>query len=521
MKRTIPAILALVIIISIIPISDVIIKNKLSSKENVTKAIYYNNIFTRNNSDFILDRVITDNSIVVLGSSELAYFDSYSFPKNLYNNGNSDYNSIIMGAGYLQSLAQTINIGSLDNNMKKRKVVLIVSPQWFTPAGINSKAFSSRFEEANFIEFLKNKKIPNEIKTAVTKRTKELLKDDQNTLKRIKKYENIYLLHKFDIVDFTYNTIYNSFMDYKIRFKLQNELSKIKSPLNSEIVKAEKIDFDTLLIDEEQAGKASTSTNEYGIENGYFKKYIENKLENSKNSKKNESFVKSTEYNDFKLFLETCKKLGIEPLIISVPVNGRWYDYTGFSNIDRSTYYQNIRDICKEYEVKLVDYSDREYELYFLKDVMHLGWKGWAYLNKDIYNFYKGEDNYSTVTKSEIKPIEKATTEGVVKSGDNSYSFSGTYDDLSKNSIIFKLKENNNIIDISMKTGDRSAIFLNTADSGKYTLNVSSKTDLGLNSLDIEYQLEKDSVYKIEYSVEQINNFKVDIKNIRLSKIDY
>ena len=29
---------------------------------------------------------------------------------------------------------------------------------------------------------------------------------------------------------------------------------------------------------------------------------------------------------DLKLFLDLCVELNIEPLIISVPVNGKWYD---------------------------------------------------------------------------------------------------------------------------------------------------------------------------------------------------
>ena len=89
------------------------------------------------------------------------------------------------------------------------------------------------------------------------------------------------------------------------------------------------------------------------------------------------------------LFLDICKDLKIEPLLISVPVNGRWYDYTGFSKEDRNQYYQNIRDIASKNNVELADFSDKEYELYFLKDIMHLGWKGWVYLDEAIYNFYQ------------------------------------------------------------------------------------------------------------------------------------
>ena len=99
----------------------------------------------------------------------------------------------------------------------------------------------------------------------------------------------------------------------------------------------------------------------------------------------------SPEYDDLRLFLQVAKELGIEIMLVSVPVNGYWYDYTGFPQEDRKQYYQNIRNIAEQNGVRLVDYSDREYEPYFLRDIMHLGWKGWAYLDEQIYQFYQAD----------------------------------------------------------------------------------------------------------------------------------
>jgi len=38
--------------------------------------------------------------------------------------------------------------------------------------------------------------------------------------------------------------------------------------------------------------------------------------------------------------------------------------------------------------VKTADFSDKEYEKYFLKDIMHMGWKGWVYFDEAVFNFY-------------------------------------------------------------------------------------------------------------------------------------
>jgi D-alanine transfer protein len=39
---------------------------------------------------------------------------------------------------------------------------------------------------------------------------------------------------------------------------------------------------------------------------------------------------------------------------------------------------------------KLADFSDREYEKYFLFDIVHFGWTGWIDVEQAIYEFAKG-----------------------------------------------------------------------------------------------------------------------------------
>jgi Protein involved in D-alanine esterification of lipoteichoic acid and wall teichoic acid (D-alanine transfer protein) len=37
----------------------------------------------------------------------------------------------------------------------------------------------------------------------------------------------------------------------------------------------------------------------------------------------------------------------------------------------------------------VADFSDKEYEKYFLKDIMHIGWKGWVYVNQSLVQFHE------------------------------------------------------------------------------------------------------------------------------------
>lgn len=44
--------------------------------DNIEKAIYYNNVSSKNCSDYVMEKVLDERSIVVLGSSELSFSNS-------------------------------------------------------------------------------------------------------------------------------------------------------------------------------------------------------------------------------------------------------------------------------------------------------------------------------------------------------------------------------------------------------------------------------------------------------------
>lgn len=387
MKKIIAILLAFCCVFACILGGNLYIKMNL--KNDMQKAIYYNSD-TRNASDYFMDNLIDEQSMVILGSSELSSADDIAYPASLCKQGDSDFNMIMIGRGNMQSLTHAINVGALQDNIKNNKIVLIISPQWFTQEHLSSEAFASCFDETVFFEFLRNKDIHKETKEAVANRVNELLVSDPSTLERVKKYENIAINNEINPLSYIEMYSYNLFRESKLRYQLKNELDNLSEPVeNDKIVKFENIDFDVLMKKAEIAGKKECTNNEMGINDEYYNQYIKDNLESRKNSSIDASYTSSPEYGDLRLFLDVCNETGIEPLLVSVPCNGRWYDYTGFPKEDREQYYQNIRDICSEYGVELADFSDKEYELYFLKDVMHMGWKGWVYFDEAVYEFYK------------------------------------------------------------------------------------------------------------------------------------
>ena len=519
MKKLYLIVVALICSLACIIGIDCAVKHSLD--KNIDKATYDNNIYTRNCSDYVMDKVITQNSMVVLGSSELSSADNIAYPESLFNEGYADYNMILMGAGHLQSIAQAVNVGALQNNIKNNKVVLIVSPQWFTPEGLTSEEYSSRFEEANYVEFLKNSNISKETKTAVANRMNELLTADPTTLQRVNKYEDIYLNHTLNPITYLEMSTYSTFRNAKTRFETANELkNRTISPDKSKYVKAEDIKFDELMDDAEKQGNIESTNNSYGIYDDYFNRYIKDSYEDLSGSYADSSFATSPEYDDLRLFLQVCKELGIDPLIVSVPVNGRWYDYAGFSKADRNTYYQNIRNICAEYGVALADFSDKEYELYFLKDIMHLGWKGWVYLDRAVYDFYKGEQVTDNTQYEDVDLQESQISNNVEALSDTAYILKRIDDkDLFKE--IQVSIDDNIVLDSATQNGIRSGVYLHSLETGEYKIIFSAVSNTQQEKIEKKVYLEKKSVYKLSYVVDSIESKEVELKDINISKVIY
>lgn len=364
--------------------------NMKQACEKAESLVYYNGD-VRNSCRRALGWMLGETSIPVFGSSELSASDQVGYPRSLFKEGNSDFNMVLIGRGYMQSLHHAVTLGAMEDLLPdtNKKAVLILSPQWFTAGHLDSGTYASRFSERMYSRFIKNPRLSYETKKKAADRLKILLKEDPRQLERIEKYENLYVKKRLNPITWLEMNLYDSFMDFRQEYVFGREVKSRPAVRDEGRVKAEEIDFGLLMEKAGQAGKEACTNNRFLIYDEYYDTYVRAAEEERRGSDTGGSYQVSPEYEDLRLFLDVCKETGTEPLIVSIPVNGRWYDWTGFPKEDREAYYENIRKICEEYQVEMADFSDKEYEEYFLKDIMHLGWKGWVYLDEAVYEFWK------------------------------------------------------------------------------------------------------------------------------------
>ncbi|BAE82013.1 D-alanine transfer protein [Desulfitobacterium sp. LBE] len=394
MKRFLPIVLALVISCLVVWGGNEILVSKIA--DNYDPSFGYK-LNIQKNQGLILQRVGLEKggSIPVYGSSELSGSTDPFQPVNFFAGQYEGVYYNLIGRGYCQSLIHLINFGALGDSLKGEKIVFFLSPQWFSKTGITSDDFQKNFSQQQYLTFLNNEEISPQLKRLTAQRVDSLLAQDESMDMRILSYLSANDAEQAQISLGALQPYYRlkeallSTKDHVQGYRTLVEESPLKGKDKSNMKPAierstVKIDWEAEKKRAQEVGKARSDNNQFGIDNGYFNDYLKEKLPNYKDSMHDQSYLESPEYGDLELLLSLCQELEIEPLFVSIPVNGLWYDYCGFPRQDRAQYYEKVKQLVTKAGYEFADFSDHEYDPYFLRDTMHLGWKGWVEVNEAI-----------------------------------------------------------------------------------------------------------------------------------------
>ncbi|MFL0249250.1 D-alanyl-lipoteichoic acid biosynthesis protein DltD [Clostridium neuense] len=381
------------ILIMIIAISFINILCEKLIKDNFTVGFIrlYNDL--KNESTFIQKNETKQKNVFMLyGSSELGTTNIPTNPINYFPKKGSNFIVSPVGKGYMQDLSHVIKFLA-NPDLRGKKLAFIVSLQWFLyPDGTPTDDFQMNFSELQFYEAMKNTSISSDLKKQICKRVYSLISNN-SFYSDVSIYTKLYssnnpvskvefaLLKPYFSLKCALLKFSNNIKAYKLA-KNYNNIYKAKLPKLTAM--DDKKDFAAA----EKLGNKLANNNSFYMLNSYYNKFIKNNLNKIKGQDKNSKLVNSKEYGDLDLLLKVCKANNIKPLFILMPVNAKYYDYSGIDKSTRDAYFQKTKKIIASHGFDVVDFQSHEYEKYLMEDGMHLGWKGWLYVNKEIAKYY-------------------------------------------------------------------------------------------------------------------------------------
>ncbi|MED0770663.1 D-alanyl-lipoteichoic acid biosynthesis protein DltD [Bacillus siamensis] len=334
---------------------------------------------------YLQNKMFEDSKYLpIFGSSELSRLDEFH-PSNYFQVNNQGFTPYLVGKGGDQSLIHAVNFAAHYQQLKGKKLVFIVSPQWFIKKGSDEQHFAPNFSSLQALDLAFNDQIDPAVKKNMMKRMLRF-KVVQHDAVLSELYKGMVNGQSWKVKTvMPAAKAYYSLLEKKDLYYSMGETEGPERTI-SENLKGKS--WSELKTAAAQLGKRSSKSNPFYIDDTSYKK-IKPKLKRVKGINKRRTYAKSVEYHDFEDMLDILKDAGAEPMFVVIPVNGKWYDYTGFPKKGRTDYYKKVTKQIKAKGFQVADLSGHEYDPYFMKDTIHIAWKGWVYVDKAMEQFYK------------------------------------------------------------------------------------------------------------------------------------
>ncbi|MEC1338582.1 D-alanyl-lipoteichoic acid biosynthesis protein DltD [Bacillus velezensis] len=334
---------------------------------------------------YLQNKMFEDSKYMpIFGSSELSRLDEFH-PSNYFQVNNQGFTPYLVGKGGDQSLIHAVNFAAHYQQLKGKKLVFIVSPQWFIKKGSDEQHFAPNFSSLQALDLAFNNQIDPAVKKNMMKRMLRF-KVVQHDAVLSELYKGMINGQSWKVkAVMPAAKAYYSLLEKK---DLYYSMGETKGPERTISENLKGKSWSELKTAAAQLGERSSKSNPFYIDDASYKK-IKKKVKRVKGINKGRTYAKSVEYHDFADMLDILKDAGAEPMFVVIPVNGKWYDYTGFPKKGRTDYYKKVTKQIKAKGFQVADLSGHEYDPYFMKDTIHIAWKGWVYVDKAMEQFYK------------------------------------------------------------------------------------------------------------------------------------
>jgi D-alanine transfer protein len=352
----------------------------------------YNNDFQV--EDFVFKHLKGGNTLVVIGSSEMANSEFASIPFNFYK-------CIGIGHDGNQCLSIFTQLCAMSNSLPNAKIAIMISPGWFCDNYADGTSLHS-FLEYNDKHLLYNayynKALPEKYKAYIG----AYLADHVNTLESPTGILKVFLYDFLSDENFKNRMLYAPFKAYyhwyceheisqyaKNKKEINSNLLDFCSPYTDSAISALPAmqvtkNWDSLYSKAVKEFAANSTNNNMAINNTYYSQWI--KTHHMKHLRIVED-AKNQEMKDFKMLLDLIRYYNIDAYFVIPPLNPLAYDNLNELEPQINEIQQEVeRNKFECYNMYVSD--SNHYAKGILTDVMHLGELGWYKVDSAIYHHF-------------------------------------------------------------------------------------------------------------------------------------
>ncbi len=337
--------------------------------------------------------------LVIYGSSELLELTGPNQALRFFRTYPTGFSTMEIARTGITSLNLAQDIAAVGPELRGKKVVISFTPTMFLELMPGEASYDGNFSQVHADEYIFSSQLSWDLKQA--------------TAKRMLHYPKT--LEKDPILRFALNRLVSGSMEDRLLYYFAYPLGKLEILVqrlqdhwdslsylwsNSYLKpvmthKPATIDWASLAQKAEEQYKVLSNNNNYGILNSNWTKSVGKSVAKGP-SKDAEKFFLSRiqntdEWGDLEILTRTLQEFGAQPLLMSRPFNGTYYDTQGVTAQDRDLYYQKLESFASQNHILLVDFKDHDEDKYFSIDTAsHTSPKGWIYVDQALDAFYHG-----------------------------------------------------------------------------------------------------------------------------------
>jgi D-alanine transfer protein len=337
----------------------------------------------------------------VYGSSELALQKPYQDPYRaitLFRGEPTGFNIFPIGGGDTTDLVLLQRLAGVGPELRGKKVVISLSPTWFFERRQEpSRAYAGNFSRLQASELVFSTDLSDKLKHEIVKR----MLDYPSTLAHnpLLRFAVEKLADRSPISRALYYLALPLGKLQNLVLRLQDHweiLTYIRSHPHiqpNQPLHGAPPNWSSLSAKAERETQQITGNNPFGFDGQDWQRDLHWQVAARRGTMSDKAFMRglrrAREWTDFELLLRTLHELGAKPLVLSMPIGGRYYDYLGVSPQARALYYSKVRGLASRYGAAERDFAEHDEDPYFVLNARgHLLPTGWIYYSQALDNFY-------------------------------------------------------------------------------------------------------------------------------------